>query len=100
MSPGWRTFGSRRSCSSLPFAVLRGSAGGIADELREARPADQRGASGNDEQALQGCGVVGHVSAAQGSFGAVVRDGDAGTGQGVCVGAGPAVLPRNQRAAD
>lgn len=80
--------------------MLGGSAGGVADELREARPPDQRGASGNDEQALQGCRVVGHVGAAQGSFGAVVRDGDAGTAPGVGVGAGPAVLPRNQRAAD
>lgn len=78
--------------------MLGGSAGGVADELREARPPDQRGASGDDEQAFQVCGVVGHVSTAQASFGAVLRDGDAGTGPGVGVGAGPVVLRHSQRA--
>lgn len=80
--------------------MLGGPAGGVVDELREARPPDQRGAGGDDEQALQLCGVVGHVCTAQASFGSVVHDGDTGTGPGVGVGAGPAVLPHNQRATD
>lgn len=88
-------------CSSLPFPVLGGSAGGVADDVREARPPDQGGASGDDEQALQGRGVVGRVgTAAQASSGDVVYVGDAETGLGVGAGAVPAVLPEGQRAAD
>lgn len=68
--------------------------------MREARPPDQGGASGDDKQALQVCGVVGHVGAAQAPLRDVVYDRDAGTGPGVGVGAAPAVLPDSQRAAD
>lgn len=80
--------------------MLGGSAGGVADNVREARPPDQGGASGDHEQALQGGGVVGHVgTAAQASSREVVYVGDAGTGRGVRVGAAPVVLPESQRAA-
>lgn len=61
--------------------------------MREARPPDQRGTSGDDEQALQSRGVVGQVGAARASSVDVVYGGDAGTGPGVSVGAAPAVLP-------
>lgn len=71
---------------------------GRLDELREARPPEQRGASGDDEQALQVPGVVGREGVAQASAGAVVRDGDAGTAPGVGVGAG--VLPHSRRTTD
>lgn len=81
--------------------MLGGSAGGVADDVREARPPDQGGASGDHEQALQGRGVVGRGgTAAQASSGDVVYVGDAGTGLGVGAGAVPAVLPESQRAAD
>lgn len=87
-------------CSSLPFTVLGGSAGGVADDVRETRPPDQGGSSGDDEEALQGGGVVGRVAAAaQACFRVVVYDGDAGTGPGVGVGAAPGVMPESQRAA-
>lgn len=89
------------SRSSLAFTVLLGgSAGGVVDDVREARPPDLGRASGDDEQALQGCGVVGRVGAARASFWDVVDDGDAGTGTGVGVGAAPGVLPESQRASD
>lgn len=52
------------SGSSLAFTVLGGSAGGVADDVREARPPDHGGAGGDDEEALQGFGVTGHVGAA------------------------------------
>lgn len=79
--------------------MLGGPAGGVSDDVREARPPDQRGSSGDDEQALQGGGVMGHVGAAQASFRDMVYDGDAGTGPGVGVGAAPAVLPHSEGAA-
>lgn len=87
------------SGSSLALAVLGGSAGGVAHDVREARPPDQGGATGDHQQALQGRGVVGHVGAAQAPFRDVVYERDAGTGPGVGVGAAPAVLPDGQRAA-
>jgi len=74
-------------------------AGGVADDVREARPPEQRGARGDDEQALQVWGVVGHVGVVRAPFIDVVYDGDAGTGPGFHVGAAPAVLPDNMRAA-
>lgn len=92
--------------SSLPpftLVLLGGSAGRVADDVREARPPDQRGAGGDDEQALQGGGVVGHVGAAKASFRGdvvVVYGRDAGTGPGVGVGAAPGVLPHSQRASN
>lgn len=94
-----RVEGVRESRSSLAFAVLgAGSAGGVADDVREAGPPDQRGAAGDHQQALQGRGVVGHVGAArQPPFGDVVYDRDAGTGLGVGVGAAPAVPPDGWR---
>lgn len=70
------------------------------DHGREARPPDQGGASGDNEQALQGRGVVGHVGTAQASFRDGVYDGDAGTGPGVGVEAAPGVLPDGHRATD
>lgn len=95
---------------SLPLPVLGGSAGGVTGDVREARPPDQRGSGGDDEQALQGCGVVRHVGAAAQACvrvhvvahvvaHVVVYDGDAGTGAAVHAGAAPAVLPDDQRAA-
>lgn len=80
--------------------MLGGSAGGVADHVREARPPNQGGASGDDKQALQVRGVVGHVGAAQAPLRNVVYDRDAGTGPGVGVGAAPAVLPDSQRSTD
>lgn len=72
------------SCCSLPFTVMRGSAGRVADDVREARPSDQGGASGDYEQALQGRRVMERVgSAVQASSHEVVYVGDAGTGPGV-----------------
>ena len=67
--------------------------------MREARPPDQRGPGGDDEQALQSGGVVGHVGAAQAGFGdVVVYDGDAGTGPRASGGTAPEVLPPRERA--
>ena len=81
--------------------LLRDSAGRVADDVRESRPPDHGGAGGDDEQALQGGGVVGHEgSAARAPVKDVVYDGDAGTRPGVGVGAAPGVLPESQRAAD
>lgn len=64
---------------SLPFTVLGRS-------VREARPPEQRDARGDDEQAAQGVGVMGHVvGASRASFGDAVYGRDAGTGPGVGV---------------
>lgn len=71
---------------------MGGSAGRVADDVREARPPDQGGASGDHEQALQGRRVMGPVgSVVRASSHEVVYVGDAGTG--------PDVPSESQRAA-
>lgn len=69
-------------CSSLAFILLLlgggNSAGGAAAHVREARPPEQGGWLGNNEQALQDRGVVGPRATARASSGQVVEDGDAG----------------------
>lgn len=52
--------------------------------LKEARPPDQGGRSGDHQQTLQGLGVVGHAgSAVWSSSWDVVYAGDAGTRPGI-----------------
>ncbi|KAA8581228.1 hypothetical protein FQN60_002809, partial [Etheostoma spectabile] len=91
-------FGLAGSSLALPV-LLGGSAGGVADHVREARPPDQGGARGDDEQALQGRGVAGHVGTAQAPFRDVVYDGHAGTGPAVGVEPAPGLLPDDRRRA-
>lgn len=63
---------------------MGGLCGMRCDDVREARPPDQGGASGDHQQALQGRRVVGQVySVVQASCHEVVYVGDAGTGPGV-----------------
>lgn len=76
------------------------SAGGAAAGVKEARPPDQGGSSGDHQQTLQGLGVVGREGGAVRSCWRDVADaGDAGTGPGVGQVDAPAVLPESQRAA-
>lgn len=68
--------------------------------MKEARPPDQGGRSGDHQQTLQGLGVVGQAgSAARSSSWDVVPVGDAGTGPGVGQVGASAVMPERQRAA-
>lgn len=70
--------------------------------MKEARPPDQGGRSGDHQQTLQGLGVVGRAGGAARSSSSswdVVYVGDAGTGPGVGQVAASAVMPERQRAA-
>lgn len=70
--------------------------GRAADHVREARPPEQRGSSGDDEQALQGVGVTGHVCGAVQAFLGDAED--AGTGPVDGAGAALVVPPQSHRA--
>lgn len=68
--------------------------------MKEARPPEQGGGSGDHQQTLQGLGVVGYAGgAARSSSWDVVHAGDAGTGPGVGQVDASAPLPERQRAA-
>lgn len=66
--------------------------GRAADDVREARPPEQRGSSGDDKQALQGVGVAGHVSSAVQAFLGDAED----AGTGPVDGAGAALVVPSQ----
>lgn len=70
------------------------SAGPVAAGMKEARPPDQGGRSGDHQQALEGLRVTGHEGRA-----VVSSSWDAGTGPGVGKVDAPAVLPESRRAA-
>lgn len=81
-TPSSRLSGFRgwRSCFSESFTGLGGSVGGIVDAMRKARPAEQRDTCGDDEEALEVCGVVGRVGTAQTPFREPVYDRDPSSG--------------------
>lgn len=87
-------------CSSLPFTVLGVScAGGTTAEVREARPPDNRGATGDHQQVLQAFGVMGReATAVWASSMDVGHVGAVGTRPGIRLDA-LAVLPDSHRAA-